>query len=129
MLLSGQISARLRSREGNMIYQVGSVKVPNFPLGLATQLFSGLDEMEQMPKGTTAWRATTMPLTSTLFGSIFKETTSSCAGASRALCKPSESVARVVATIMPGTEVSHVSSARGLSACECEEYSRRRGRA
>ena len=112
-LLAGQVTARLRNREGKMIYQVGNVKVPNFPLGLATQLFESLDEIESMPKGTTAWRATTMPMTSMVFASIFAETTTSCAGCTRALRKPSECVSRVVATIMEGTEASHVRSARG----------------
>ena len=106
-LLATQISIRLTPRVGKAIYQFASFNLANLPLELAKQIFWNLDEMPETPAGTTTWRATTSVQTARVFGSVLQELGPSFAGASRALSKPSESVSRVVATIMPRAEFSY----------------------
>ena len=112
-LLAGQISTRLRAREGSHVYQSAAFSIPNFPYELASQTFEHLQEIQDTPKGTTTWRAPTMQQTTELLACIFAVLGATCAGASKAISRPSESVHRVLATMMPNAEFSHVVKRQG----------------
>ena len=112
--LATRIAASMRTRQGLLIYQSAAFDLPNFPLELAEQLFAFATKMADTPKGTSTWRAETMAATSALFGSIFVGQVNNCVGASKAIKKPSERFVRVLATIMPRFEISHVKLSRGV---------------
>lgn len=108
-----QIATRMRTRRGKHIYQFAGFSLAHFPKELAMQIFAGLEETESTASGTSTWTASTSSQTAALFTSLFAELDASCAGASRAIRKPSETVAHVIATVMPGAEFSHVARASG----------------
>ena len=107
--LAHEISTRLRTREGQHIYQSAACNIPNFPKQLCSQIFEGFEMTDDSSATSSTWRLTTMSQTSRLFGSIFEEQAKpTCVGATRAIMKPSESVSRVMATVMAFSEFSHV---------------------
>ena len=79
---------------------------------LADQLFSHLQPVTGRPQGTTTWRMQYQHQVAEVFGSIF-EYHPNCYGVSRPIKKPSETVVRVVATLIGDAEISHVTANNG----------------
>jgi len=97
--------SRMCAREGLNVYQTMDFTLPNFPLSAARKIFS--PTMMQMEKGTAVWRWMTFPAVATMFGPLFQECDFVCAGPTRALRTESEPVIRVLATLLPGVQISH----------------------
>ena len=112
--LATNIAAHLRNRSGLAIYQTACWSEANFPLDLARQLFAMASVQPSTSPGTTTWCCVNMQQVDAVFGSIFEDHHRMCFGATKALQAPSEPVIRVLATIMPGVEISHVVLARGV---------------
>ena len=112
--LATNIAAHLRNRSGLAIYQTACWSEANFPLDLARQLFAMASVQSSTSPGTTTWCCVNMQQVDAVFGSIFEDHHRMCFGATKALQAPSEPVIRVLATIMPGAEISHVVLARGV---------------
>ena len=70
--------------------------------------------METKKTGTVTWRMESLQELSAFMGQMLSETGKMCAGLSRALQTKSETVARVLATILPPFEVSVVEMPRGV---------------
>jgi len=111
--LATSIAARLKNRSGTSIYQTVTWSAENFPLDLAHQAFAMASRRPSTSPRTTTWCCENMPQVDAVFGSLFEEH-HMCFGASKALQAPSEPVIRVLATIVPGVEISHVELARGV---------------
>ena len=109
-----RIAMCLKNRLGLMVYQTVGLSTENFPLELAYQTFAMASRQPSTSRGTTTWLCETMDQTNEVFGSLFEEFHNKCVGASKPLQSPSEPVCRVVATILPGAEISHVKLARGV---------------
>ena len=109
-----RIASSLRNRSGSAVYQSAAISVPHFPLEFCFQTFAFATQGLPTTGGITTWTMWTMDQISQVFGSLFQGSGLSCSGASKALKSPSEAVVRVLATIMPGAQISHVTQKRGV---------------
>lgn len=112
--LAAKIASSLRNRSGSAVYQSVAISIPHIPLEFCFQTFAFAKQELPTTQGTTTWTVATMDQTTQVFGSVFQAGDLSCSGASKALKSPSETVARVLATIMPGAVISHVSKKKGV---------------
>ncbi|KAL1530231.1 hypothetical protein AB1Y20_001146 [Prymnesium parvum] len=96
--------SRMCAREGMNVYQTMDFTLPNFPLSAARRILSAATQME---KGTATWKWMTFPAVAAMFGPLFQECDFICAGSTRALRTDSEPVIRVLATLLPGVQISH----------------------
>ena len=113
--LATRIASSLRNRSGSAVYQSVAISISHIPLEFCFQTFALATQELPTSGGTTTWTMATMDQTMQVFGSIFQAADLSCSGASKALKSPSETVARVLATIMPGAVITHVSKKKGVS--------------
>ena len=112
--LATNIAAHLRNRSGLATSQTACWSEANFPLDLARQLFAMASVQPSTSRGTTTWLCENMQQVDAVFGSLFEDHHHMCYGATKALQAPSEPVIRVLATMMPPVEISHVVLARGV---------------
>ena len=111
--LAISVATRMRSRVGADVFQTLAYSLSGFPKQAAIALFSG--GVISTPKPTvTTWTATSVSELTSLMGTLLPQSGHLCSGLTRALKAPSESVIRVVATLMPLIEVSHVHTASSL---------------
>ena len=107
--VSASISTRLVTRLGVDVYQTAAYNLPSFPREAATEIFpDALMTTDTLTVVT--WRLETMAEVLATLGPILS-LSENCAGVSRALQKPSEIFIRLVATLMPGIEISYVKKA------------------
>ena len=104
--LSFSISTRLVTRLGIDVYQTAAYNLPLFPREAALQIFPDALKTRDQPSVVT-WRLETCADVVSTLAPILR-LSERCAGVSRALLKPSENVIRVIATLMPGIEISYV---------------------
>ena len=112
--LAGKIAAHLKNRVGKVVYQSTAFSIDNFPLELARHVFAMASVSQTTPPGTTTWTVETQAQVQLVFGSIFEGFHDYCAGASKAIQTNSQPVARLLATILKGAEISHVQPAKGV---------------
>ena len=112
--LATRTAAHMKNRMGKVVYQAAAFSMESFPLELARQTFAMATVKQSTPQGTTTWTVDSMAQTQLVFGSIFEDYHDYCSGASKALQTASQPVIRVLATIIPGAEISHVVHARGV---------------
>jgi hypothetical protein len=103
--LAHSLVTRMRARLGTEVYQTIAYSIPGFPLAVARSLLSA--PTTETPT-TVTWEATTPHALLSTLGEILTQSTHLTAGLTRALKTPSEAVIRVVATLMPLAEISHV---------------------
>ena len=104
--LSLSISTRLVTRVGIDVYQTVAYNLPMFPRQAAIEIFpAALVTLDT--DSVTTWRLETMAEVVSTLGPLLGFS-KRCAGVSRALQTPSESVIRVIATLKPGIEISYV---------------------
>ena len=117
--LAAAVARRLQHRRGQLIYQSAAFSIPGFARHAALSLFprqlltSTQDVVQQEDKSLT-WRSGTMLEVRHLLGDMLSHTSNYGAGLSRGLCTQSESVIRVLATVMPPMEISWVATPMGL---------------
>ena len=113
--LAGSIASSIRPRSGTAVYQSVDISLHNIPLQFCHQTFMFATQEPETKPGTTTWTIPGMDETNHVFGYIFGAATPSCSGASKAIRSPSESVVRVIGTIMPGAIITHVQYPRGVT--------------
>ena len=112
--LATTIARRLVNRTGTDVYQAAAFVLANVPRAAAEQLLPPQHLKEGTPPGTTTWSIESVDDVRTALGPLLAcESSSACTGITRALMKPSERCVRVVATLMPPVEISHVETAGG----------------
>ena len=112
--LSTRVTAAIRQRAAQEVYQTAAFSLQSFPVELARRTFALASLDPSTPDGTTTWTVKTMAQTAQVFGCIFEDGGPWCTGASKAFKSASEPVVRVIATIMPGAVISHVVHKRGV---------------
>lgn len=106
---------RTRSRVGNAVYQTASFSMAAVSCQAAKQLFTEQLLKQQVDNvGQMFWMATTVKEVRDLVGPIMVQSGYVCEGATRALKTESERWSRVVAHIIPQTQVIHVSQRNQL---------------
>jgi hypothetical protein len=104
--LSHSISTRLVTRVGIDVYQAAAYSLPMFPREAAIEIVpEGLKTLDT-PAVVTWHLGTCADVVSTLSPILILS--ERCAGVSRALQTPSESVIRVIATLLPDITISYV---------------------
>ena len=109
------ISTRMRTRLGLHIYQSVSHMLPGVPLIVAKQIFPEERLTEQSNSGTRTWVFENMEQMEPLRQLLQLSRLKNMAGLTRAMLKPSESVVRVAATLIPPVEISLVKVHRGVN--------------
>ena len=104
------IASGLRARTGEFIYQSAAIRMPEVPRDVLPQLFgtptaSSATELIYMFESASS--------AAEGFSSVMAKSDMQTAGASRSLQKPSEPVMRVIATMMGGAQVRHVTAGSG----------------
>ena len=112
--LSTRVTAAIRQRAAQEVYQTAAFSLQSFPVELARRTFALASLDPSTPDSTTTWTVKTMAQTAQVFGCIFEDGGPWCTGASKAFKSASEPVVRVIATIMPGAVISHVVHKRGV---------------
>ncbi|KAL1520219.1 hypothetical protein AB1Y20_023689 [Prymnesium parvum] len=105
--LGASIASRLTSRNSRAVYQTAEYSLQNFPRKAAEQIFAPYSE-EAVAKNSVKWTCRTFPSLRATLAPVLMQSDYDCAGLSRALRPPSESVIRVLGTILPGAEFSWI---------------------
>ncbi|KAL1525795.1 hypothetical protein AB1Y20_020635 [Prymnesium parvum] len=101
--LGTSIALRMTSRRGVNVYQTATYFIDNFPLSAIQKILAWAPHT-MVSRG--AWTASTYSCMRQMVGDIIDEVRYDCAGLTRALRTPSEAVIRVVATLLPGMEIT-----------------------
>jgi hypothetical protein len=111
--LAHSIMTRMRTRGGQKIAQNAAFNIPGFPRqALEMALPPGMAQ-EDSPRQLT-YSATTVPQVEQMLRPLLVKWCKSMQGVTRPLIKPSESVIRVVATLMPPVQIQWVRLASGM---------------
>jgi len=98
------IATRLSPRKGYNVYQTAEYTIENFPRQVAEQIFPTALLKGDPTSTRAAWSADTMSDLYEMLKPILSQAGMSCVGVTRALQSKSESVVRVVATMLQGAE-------------------------
>jgi hypothetical protein len=119
--LALSMASRLKAREGVDVYQSAAYSIAGFPRDAALSILpeASLQNVDSISSLTEAssltWKLTTVAEATMTLGPILAEAKAHwTAGLTRALKTPSELVSRVVASMLPPIEISHVMMPRGV---------------
>ena len=110
-MLGHEIAKRMGARRGDAVYQVASFTLPFFPLSVLKKILPQTLVQEDSPEGVTRWRFLSIKSIQEALGTLLEEGRSKgywTQGASRGLKTASERYIRVLATLMPPLEISHL---------------------
>ena len=96
------------------MYQSMAFQIPNVDLSTAQKIFPEDCLVANTPGNVSTWKLETFEGLARGFSPVMCMSHYVCAGLTRGLKEPSERVIRVVATLLPGAEVTHVILPRGV---------------
>ena len=105
--LSRAMWSRMRNRRASYISQSVAFKMENFPMSAAEAILPPSRMISGTPSGTTTWRLKSLASLVSFMRKMGSGVGGKVAGVSRALKTKTESVSRVVSTILPGLEITH----------------------